>query len=107
MNYRVYKYATKPGVFELELPVDAEGLYFHADPMQIPCLWVRLDIDAPKVKCVFVVVGTGHPAPEPEQSEYVGSCMGQGGRFIWHLFQVYGRVDHLTNATWGDTEEMR
>ena len=47
-------------------------------------LWAAVDPARPKEDRLFAVVGTGNPAPEPDDAEYVGSVI--DGPFVWHVF---------------------
>lgn len=47
-------------------------------------LWARLDPEATMMRRFIAIVGTGNPAPTPEDGAYVGSVF--DGPFVWHVF---------------------
>jgi hypothetical protein len=49
-----------------------------------PMLWALVNPDAPTATRTIALVGTGHPAPPPDDAVYVGSC--QCDEFVWHIF---------------------
>lgn len=52
------------------------------------CLWAECDPAAPLVEWYVCVAGTGWPLP-PNRGEFIGTCLTEDGRFVWH---VYARV---------------
>jgi hypothetical protein len=86
MNVRVYKYPAGPGIFEHDMPEDAEILCFQVQ-QDVPCIWARVDVDAPTVPRKFALVGTGHVAPSLGQAKYIGTCQMYDGTLVWHLFE--------------------
>lgn len=87
--HKVWRFALPVNdVVEVEMPAGAELLtvawqddnIFHARGLS---LWVRVDPAAPKEVKRFAVVGTGHPAPEPEEGKYVGTA------FLWNGVVVH------------------
>lgn len=83
----VYKYPIPLiDVFTLTLPVGAEILHVatqHGDPM----LWCRVDETGETETRQFALVGTGHPAPGPDEARHVGTFLTWEGTYVWHLFE--------------------
>lgn len=51
-------------------------------------MWVMLDPESTKVVTrKFRVIGTGHPIPDHEKLEYVGTFFMAGGKLVWHVFE--------------------
>jgi hypothetical protein len=67
------------------LPVGAKVLAVH-EQHGLPCVWFLVDTDAPKQDRTFWFVGTGQEIPEGA-SEYVGTVLLDGGRFVLHVFE--------------------
>ena len=65
----------------LEMPEGAEILMVDCQQGQ-PCMWARVNPDAPKKNYIFFLCGTGHPAPS---GDHVASF--QQGPFVWHVFK--------------------
>jgi hypothetical protein len=49
-----------------------------------PTLWAMVDDEAPKVRRLIGIVGTGNPAPIWASAVYVGTA--QCPPFVWHVF---------------------
>ena len=71
----------------IEIPKGAEILTVQIQHEK-PVLWAIVDPEAPKVKRVAQVFGTGHEVPKGVlfDNQYVGTFQAAGGTFIWHLF---------------------
>jgi hypothetical protein len=68
-------------VVELELPQDARIL--HVDIQRdVPTLWCMVNPDAPLVKVLFYIYGTGQEVPE--NMWHINTF--QSGQFVWHCF---------------------
>ena len=83
---RVFKYEVPAETeFILEMPTGAKVLHVAEQGMGV-CLWALVD---PEVFVFedrrFVVRGTGHLVPE--NVDWVGTWLQDGGRFVFHLFQ--------------------
>ena len=50
-----------------------------------PCIWARVDTDAPTVIRRFLVRGDGQASPGLETA-YVGTFQVAGGRLVFHVF---------------------
>lgn len=69
---------------ELKLPAGAVALRAGLDPQGSPCIWFRVDPEAPVEKRQFRVVGTGHDVGA--SWAYISSF--DQGPLIWHAFEV-------------------
>lgn len=80
----VYKYELQPVTTEVELTVGAQTLCVQLQKGR-PCVWVKLDPNAPKIVRRFHIVGTGHTLPE--SCCYVGTFQLEGGALVFHVFE--------------------
>ena len=86
----IWKYPCYTEPFEVAMPKGAEIVAFD-DQQGQPSFWAIVDSDHPKETRGFVVVGTGHPAPETnEGGHYLGTCKQLDGALMWHLFELLG-----------------
>lgn len=93
-SYTVWKTVLKPAhVQDIDVPDGAELLCAREQFNQM-CVWFKCDPDAPTTKRTLAIVGTGHAAPPG--ARYVGSCMMDGGQFVFHVFERVG--------SWTETE---
>lgn len=77
-------------VIEVEMPVGAEIIYFDMqafEPSVRPCIWARVNSEAPKEIRKFRFAGTGHPLEE-NVGRHIGSCQMFEGKLVWHLFEM-------------------
>ena len=72
----------------IEMPEGAEVLLFAAQ-RGIPCVWARVDPEAPLVERRFRFAGTGHPL-EANVGNHIGSFLMAQDQLVWHLFEVGG-----------------
>lgn len=86
----VWKYDLTVGIENvLEIPcaspriVHVAAQYDHPGELQ---MWVEVHPDGPSSTRSFVIVGTGHPIPIG--GTYVGTAITDGGRLIWHVYEV-------------------
>ncbi len=70
----------------IDLPARAEVLHVGLDPEGTPCLWARVDSDAPKVEHSLHISGTGHPVPDGD-NKHLGSF--NHGPFVWHVWMPH------------------
>jgi len=75
-------------VVELMLPRGARVLTMQKQNGQLT-MWALVDPLAPLYLRSFAIVGTGNPAPNPEQGTYLATA--QSGPFVWHLFEEIAR----------------
>lgn len=58
----------------------------HVGMQNMVTFWAVVDPEAPKVRRVFRLFGTGHPVPD----DYVPVGSVFDGPFVWHLFERVG-----------------
>jgi hypothetical protein len=90
----VWKYTLKP-VVTLDIPMGAEILTIREQGEDI-CLWALVDPEAEKEPRRFLVVGTGHTVPDPDEGpeislRYIGSAHLQRGSLVFHAFEVFSK----------------
>jgi hypothetical protein len=68
---------------KLDLPIAAVPLHTEQQGSAF-CLWVDLDVDAPRIMRSFQIFGTGHEIPL--DAKYIGTFMDES--YVWHLFEV-------------------
>ncbi len=85
---RIFKY---PIPFEdditLQLPIKSKILTFQSQNGE-PCVWVLVDdiYEDTKVSYRFRMIGTGHPIPDADSLDYIGTAQFNNGRLVFHLF---------------------
>ena len=82
----IYKYPLQvTDTQEIEMPAGGMALSVQ---MQngVPCLWAVVDTDAPKIKRIIHVYGTGHPM-ESHVHRYISTFQMQGGALVFHAFE--------------------
>lgn len=83
----IWKITLKPiDTQEIEVPHGARMLCAREQYEQV-CVWFICDPDAPKEKRGIAIAGTGHPAPEPQDAQYIGTASLQGGTLMLHVFE--------------------
>ncbi len=89
MSFAVWKIQinVQDGRQEVTVPRGAEFLHFNTQ-FEVPMLWFRCDPDAPKEKRLVVICGTGHPAPDPQRSTYIGTAILYNGSLVLHAFEI-------------------
>ena len=81
---RVYKYEIPMrDLGGISMPQGAEILHV-AEQHGVPCLWARVDPEAPMEDVALSVRGTGHDGAD---GEHVGSFFMQGGDLVFHVFR--------------------
>lgn len=73
------------GNFELKLPAGAEIVALREQHDE-PTIWFVCDSEAKPVLRRFVIVGTGHQAPNI--GKHVGTFFVDGGMFVFHVFEI-------------------
>ncbi len=48
------------------------------------CMWSAVDLDVNYAMITVRIVGTGHPFPDFNDCQYIGTA--QDGQFVWHVF---------------------
>jgi len=85
MNQRIYKYMFDVNdIVTFEMPKGATVLHVQCQ-RGTPCLWALVDLDAPVDRREFRIVGTGHPFPDANKFEHVGTFLNEP--FVWHVFE--------------------
>lgn len=70
----------------LEMPVGAEFLHTAVQD-DVVTIWALVNPAARLENRTFTVYGTGHVIQNPDDLTYLGSCLEDGGRFVWHVFE--------------------
>ena len=87
MSTTVWKFPFKiDDIVKVEMPLGAVILYIDSQG-ETPCIWARVDPEAPKETRIFRFAGTGHPLGD-EVGNHVGSFQMMDGRLVWHVFEV-------------------
>lgn len=55
-----------------------------------PCLWAMVDDQQPTEPRTIRVIGTGHPIPDADRLDYIGTYQLHGGALVFHIFLVVG-----------------
>jgi hypothetical protein len=75
--------------FSVAMPIGAKIISLDTqmiDGHERPCVWALVDPEASERRVRFRVVGTGHPFPDAEGLEPLGSIQLAGGRYVFHVF---------------------
>lgn len=90
----IWKYDIHPEArgahFTLQMPEGSEILHVETQK-GTPCMWVRLDPDAPDVEREFITIGTGHELPPGIPLDHIGTYQLHDGVFVGHLFERTAR----------------
>lgn len=83
----IYKYPIPiRSSFTLDMPSEARMLSFQVQ-YGVPTLWALVNLDSPKARWVFKLLGTGDPQPNDEHlANYIGTIQHEG--YVWHLFHA-------------------
>ena len=82
----IFKYVLNAAnVQMIEMPEGATVLTLQVQH-ESPCVWVKVDPDAPAVKRRFVTYGTGHPCDDGPAKHYVGTYQVRDGALVYHVF---------------------
>ena len=80
----VWKFPLKLDEFQVvEMPMFAEILCVQMQ-QGTPTIWASVETNNDPEGRQIAIVGTGHPAPPPEQSDYIGTV--QMDAYVWHVF---------------------
>lgn len=73
-------------VQEIEVP---EGSVFLCAAQQYNdiCIWYSCEDTAFLTKRTIAIVGTSHPAPEPDEVKYLGTMFLHAGALVFHVFE--------------------
>lgn len=88
MTKTIWKYDLEvTDVQKVLMPIDAMPLHVAVQGNDSTIqLWALVDPTEDMEDRFFAIVGTGNPAPDDDQGEWVGSV--QQGRFVWHVFKL-------------------
>jgi hypothetical protein len=80
----IFKYEVPlTDLFTLSLPPGYEVVHF-GEQHGVMYIWVLLNPALREETVEFRLYGTGHIISNPEDKEYIGTCI--NGEFVWHLF---------------------
>lgn len=86
MAKTIWKYdVSQGGIFHI--PIGAKILSVQAQQCDV-CLWMLVDPDSKLEQRHFQIYGTGHPIPEIDDLEYIGTAVLNGLPLVWHVFEV-------------------
>ncbi len=87
MDMTIFKYpfAIKDE-FKLDLPIQAEILAVDTQ-FDTPCIWAKVNADAPTEEVTFQIRGTGHPMRDG-CDQHIGTFQMRDGALIWHVFRT-------------------
>ena len=69
----------------IEMPQGAEILHAECQYHR-PCVWARVDPQAPTESRLLLITGTGLEAPSEHEAKHVATF--QQGAFVWHLWEM-------------------
>ena len=55
---------------------------------EIPCLWAIVNPEEQLMPIRLRVYGTGHPVSDSETLKFIGTYQLDGGRLVFHIFEV-------------------
>ena len=58
-----------------------------ATQLGAPCIWAKVNPEAPKVKRTIRIHGTGHPIPDVPM-RHLGSFLMQEDNLVFHVFEI-------------------
>lgn len=84
----IYKYKLElADVQPVNMPMNAEILCAKVQDGNI-CIWALVDSNAPMIRRVIEIIGTGNPIADVGRSrKYIGTV--EQNPFIWHIFEVF------------------
>jgi hypothetical protein len=74
-------------------------ILFVAAQREVPCLWVEVDSEAPRIERLFAIYGTGHQMPEGINQDYLGSYMLMEGALVFHVYELIMAADSAMSKT--------
>lgn len=90
----IWKYELRvTDVQQVEMPAGARLLHVAGQEViewrpgiarHEPMLWAKVDPDTPRVNRLIRLVPTGYPAPDDDESVYVGTAI--CGGLVWHVY---------------------
>lgn len=67
------------------MPQGAQLLSIHEQYGRL-CMWALVESDAIKVPREILILGTGHPAKDLTNYDYVGTAVMCGSSLVWHVW---------------------
>ena len=79
---------------EQDISIPVGSMMLHARELSGDiAVWYRCDDNAPMKTRKMAIRATDDEAPAPNQADYVGTAILDGGATVWHVFErVTGRV---------------
>ena len=72
----------------IEVPVGHSFLTVQVQN-DIPCLWILVIPDQPKIKVCISIYGTGERVHFAEGRQYIGTFQQHYGSLVWHVFASF------------------
>ena len=93
MTIKVLSQTLNPDA-EQDISVPVGSMMLHArELLGNITVWYRCDDSAPLKTRMIALRATGDEAPAPNQADYVGTAILDGGATVWHVFErVTARV---------------
>lgn len=85
----IWKFPLALGKSILKMPAGSISL-FAGDQRGALQLWAQVETEAPIVRRLFSVYGTGEPMEEIPGRVYVGSVLSLEGHLVWHVYEYPG-----------------
>lgn len=84
----IWKYVLFEGINQLELPENSYPIsVVNQNGNLIMYCFVEPDFEDSNM-CTFEVVGTGYPViSNPNNSNFIGTVLFEGGQLVYHVFQ--------------------
>jgi len=84
----IWKYELKvQDTQEIDIPCGYEVLMVNTQK-GIPCLWVRVDPNSPKLREIIYTHGTGHNIEHQCKLEHLGSYLTDNDEMCSHVFKI-------------------
>lgn len=83
---KIFKYPLQVRDIQMvEMPKGAAVLTVQAQG-EVPCVWAKVDPEAPPIKRCFITYATGERADDGPATHYVGTYQQHGGALVFHVF---------------------
>ena len=92
-KYKIQEVFGQPVITEFEMPKGAAILSCGLDPAGDICVWARVNEHKEETVIVKIIpIGTGWGLPDNfnDEMSFIGTVTKEP--FVWHLFEVNGRV---------------
>lgn len=89
MTNSIYKYeiSLSDSITTIDVPKGARILSFQ-NQKETACVWMLVNVHAPKERRKFVIFGTGQPFEGLDEFTYVGTAQFRGGSLVFHCFEL-------------------